>query len=86
MTIFKKNLLHHGVVPPLENTLEATHETLHTDCPNFRFKEWTCHDKSRLEFTLAAIVPQLPPMMVFGNGDPEDTKIAMVGCINAHQQ
>ena len=72
-----------GVVPPLETTLKAMYETSPTDCPNYRFKEWTLHEKSGLE--LAAIIPPLPPMMVFGNVYSEDTNIAMVRCFTAHQ-
>ena len=77
-----------GIVPPLENTLKAIHETSPTDCPTYRFKEWTWHNKSGLEFTLAAIIPPLPSSMVFGKLEkiePEDTKVAIVRCITAHQ-
>ena len=61
------------------------HELSPTDCSNYRFKEWTWHQKNGLEFTLAAINPPPPPMMVLGNVDSEDTNIAMVRCINAYQ-
>ena len=74
-----------GVVPPLETTLKAMQGTPPSDCPTYRFKEWTWHDKSGLEFTLAAIIPPLPPSMVFGKIEPEDTKIAMVRCITAQK-
>ena len=74
-----------GVVPPLETTLKAMQGTPPSDCPTYRFKEWTCHDKSGLEFTLAAIIPPLPPSMVFGKIEPEDTKVAMVRCITAQK-
>ena len=74
-----------GVVPPLETTLKAMQETSSSDCPTYRFKEWTWQEKSGLEFTLAAIIPPLPPLMVFGKLEPEDTKIAMVRCITAQK-
>ena len=74
-----------GVVPPLETTLKAMQGTPPSDCPTYRFKEWTWHDKSGLEFTLAAIIPPLPPSMVFGKIEPEDTKVAMVRCIAAQK-
>ena len=74
-----------GVVPPLETTLRAMQGTPPSDCPTYRFKEWTWHDKSGLEFTLAAIIPPLPPSMVFGKIEPEDTKVAMVRCITAQK-
>ena len=67
-----------GVVPPLETTLKALQGTSPPDCPTYRFKEWTRYDKSGLEFTLAAIIPPLPPSMVFRKIEPEDTKVAMV--------
>ena len=74
-----------GVVPPFESTLKAMHETSPSDCPTYRFKEWTWHDKSGLEFTLAATIPPLPPSIVFGKMEPEDTKVAMVRCITARR-
>ena len=74
-----------GVVPPLETTLKAMQETSSSDCPTYRFKEWTWQQKSGLEFTLAAIIPPLPPSMVFGKLEPEDTKVAMVRCITAQK-
>ena len=73
-----------GVVRPLETTLKAMHETSPTDCPHYRLKEWRWREKSGLEFTLAATITPLPPMMVFGNVDSEDTNIAMVRCVTAH--
>ena len=74
-----------GAVPPLETTLKAMQETSSSDCPTYRFKEWTWQEKSGLEFTLAAIIPPLPPSMVFGKLEPEDTKVAMVRCITAQK-
>ena len=61
------------------------HETSPSDCPAYRFKEWTRHDKSGLEFTLTALIPQLPTSMVFGEIGPEDTNIALVRCITAQK-
>ena len=74
-----------GVIPPMETTLKAMQGTSPSDCPTYRFKEWTWHEKSGLEFTLAAIIPPLPPSMVFGKIEPTDTKIAMVRCITAQK-
>ena len=73
------------MIPPLETTLKAMHETSHTDCPNYRIKKWTWHEKRGLEFTLAALIPPLPPMMVYGNVDSKDANIVMVCFITAHQ-
>ena len=53
-----------GVVTPLEITLKAMHDTSPSDCPNYRFKEWTQHDRGGLEFTLPAVMPPLPPSIV----------------------
>ena len=64
-----------GVVPPLETTLKAMHGTSFSDCPAYRSKEWMRHDKSGLEFTLSAIIPPLPPLMIFGEIEPEDKNI-----------
>ena len=74
-----------GVIPPMETTLKAMQGTSPSDCPAYRFKEWTWHEKSGLEFTLAAIIPPLPPSMVFGKIEPTDTKVAMVRCITAQK-
>ena len=74
-----------GVIPPMETTLKAMQGTSPSDCPTYRFKEWTWHEKSGLEFTLAAIIPPLPPSMVFGKIEPTDTKVAMVCCITAQK-
>ena len=72
-------------MPPLETLLKAMHNTSPSDCPNYRFKEWTQHDRGYLEFTLPAIIPPLPPSIVFGKMDPEDGKTEMIRCITAHQ-
>ena len=72
-----------GVIPPVETTMKAMHETSPSDCPVYRFKEWTRRDRCGLEFTLTDIIPPLPPSMVFGETGPEDTNIAMVRCITA---
>ena len=74
-----------GVIPPMETTLKAMQGTSPSDCPTYRFKEWTWHERSGLEFTLAAIIPPLPPSMVFGKIEPTDTKVAMVRCITAQK-
>ena len=74
-----------GMVPPLETTLKTMQGTSPPDCPTYRFREWTRYDKSGLEFTLAAIIRPLPPSMVFGKIEPEDTKVAMVRSITAQK-
>ena len=74
-----------GVIPPMETTLKAMQGTSLSDCPTYRFKEWTWHEKSGLEFTLAAIIPPLPPSMVFGKIEPTDTKVALERCITAQK-
>ena len=74
-----------GVVPPLEITLKAMQATSLSDCPNYRFKEWTEHDQGGLEFTLSAVVSPLPPSITFGKLDAEAGVLEMVRCITAHQ-
>ena len=74
-----------GTIAPLEVTLEAMSNTSPSDCPTYRFKEWTKHEKSGLEFTLAATIPQLPPSMMFGQVQPEDDKLGMMRCLTSHQ-
>ena len=74
-----------GVVPPLETTLKDMQETSPSDFPTYQIKEWTWHEKSGLEFTLAANIPPLPPSMVFGKTEPEVSKLAMVRCITARR-
>ena len=55
-----------GLVPPLESTLKAMHNSSPSDCPTYRFKVWTHHERGELEFTLAAVIPPLPPSIIFG--------------------
>ena len=73
-----------GVVPPLETTLKAMHNISTSACPNYLFEESTQHDQSGLGSTLAAVLPPLPPSMVFGKIDPEDRDTEMVRRITAH--
>ena len=73
------------VIPPLEETLRAMHATSPSDCPTYRFKEWTPPHRGGLEFTLHAIIPPLPPSMTFGELAEEDSSPEMVRCITAHQ-
>ena len=47
-------------------------------CP--RFKDWTCDGKG-LEFTLATVVPQVPPNIVFGPFNFERKPVQMARCI-----
>ena len=56
-----------------------------SDCPNYHFKEWTQHDRGGLEFTLSAVIPPLPPSIVFGKKSSEVGKKEFIRCISAHQ-
>ena len=73
------------VIAPLEETLRAMHATSPSDCPTYRFKEWTPPHRGGLEFTLHAIIPPLPPSITFGELAEEDSSPEMVRCITAHQ-
>ena len=53
-----------GVIPSLETSMKAMHGTSPSDCPNYRFMEWTQLDQIGLEITLPAAVPPLPPSLV----------------------
>ena len=61
------------------------HDTSPSECPNYRFDEWTQQDRGGLEFTLPAVIPPLPPSINFGkmNGEQEETE--MIRCKTAHQ-
>ena len=72
-----------GVVPPLESTLKAMHDSS-SDCPTYRFKEWTSNERGGLECTLTAIIPPLPPSITFGEVAKACTNTQMIRCINAH--
>ena len=74
-----------GVVQPLDTTLKAMHNTSPSDSPNYQFKEWSQHDRGGIEFTLHAIIPSLPPSMVFGKINPEDGTTEMIRCPTACQ-
>ena len=74
-----------GVVPPLEVTLKAMHETTPSDCSNYRFKEWTQHDQGGLEVILSAVIPPLPPPKTFGELDDRVGGLELIRCITAHQ-
>ena len=74
-----------GVVPPLDVTLKAMQDTSPANCPNYRFKEWTQHDRGGLEFTLPAVIPPLPPSIKFSKRNAEQEKTEMNRCITAHQ-
>ena len=73
------------MVPPLEITLKAMQATSPSDCPNYRFKEWTEHDQGGLEFTLSGVIPPMPPSITFGKMDAEGGGLEMVRCKTAHQ-
>ena len=72
-------------IPPLESTLKEMHQFSPSDCPTYRFKEWTSHEKGGLEFTLAAIIPPLPPSFSFGELDDTCSNPLMIRCITANQ-
>ena len=72
-------------IPPLESTLKEMHRFSPSDCPTYRFKEWTSHEKGGLEFTLAAIIPPLPPSFSFGELDDTFSNPLMIRCITANQ-
>ena len=74
-----------GVVLPLESTLEAMHDSSPSDCPTYRFKEWTSNERGGLEFTLTAIISPLPPSITFGEVDKACTNTQMIRRITAHQ-
>ena len=72
-------------IPPLESTLKEMHQFSPSDCPTYRFKEWTSHEKGGLEFTLAAIIPPLPPSFSFGELDDACGNPLMIRRITANQ-
>ena len=72
-------------IPPLESTLKEMHRFSPSDCPTYRFKEWTSHEKGGLQFTLAAIIPPLPPSFSFGELDDTCSNPLMIRCITANQ-
>ena len=74
-----------GLVPPLETTLKSMHDFSPSDCPTYRFKEWTRHDHGGLESTLAATIPPLPPSFTFGEFDRTCDNVQMIRWITAHQ-
>ena len=65
--------------------IEEWHSTSPLDCPNYRFKEWTQHERCGLEFTLPAVIPPLPPLIEFEKLIPEDGSTEMIRCITANQ-
>ena len=73
-----------GLVPPLESTLKAMHDSSPSDCSNYRFKEWTYHERGGLEFTLAAATPPLPPTIILGEMNETCDNAQMIRCITAH--
>ena len=73
------------LVPPLETTLKEMHKFSPSNCPTYRFKEWTSHEKGGLEFTLAALIPALPPSFWFGELDNTCSNTLMIRCITANQ-
>ena len=72
-------------IPPLESTLKEMHKFSPSNCPTYRFKEWTTHEKGGLEFTLAATIPPLPPSFLFGELDDTCNNPQMIRCITANQ-
>ena len=74
-----------GVVPPLESTLKAMHDSSPSDCPTYRFKEWTHFERGGLEFTLAAVILPLPPSIIFDEVNETCDNAQKIRCITAHQ-
>ena len=74
-----------GLVPPLESTLKAMYDFSRSDCPTYRFKKWTHHDRRGLEYTLAAILPPLPPSIIFGELNEACDNAQMIRFITAQQ-
>ena len=74
-----------GLVTPLESTLKAMHDSSPSDCPTYRFKEWTNHERGGLEFTLAAVILPFPPSIIFGEVNKTCDNAQMIRCITAHQ-
>ena len=72
-------------IPPLESTLKEMHKFSPSNCPTYRFKEWTTHENGGLEFTLAATIPPLPPSFLFGDLDDTCNNPQMIRCITADQ-
>ena len=72
-------------IPPLESTLKEMPKFSPSNCPTYRFKEWTTHEKGGLEFTLAATIPSLPPSFLFGELDDTCNNPQMIRCITANQ-
>ena len=61
------------------------HKFSPSNCPTYRFKEWTTHEKGGLEFTQAATIPPLPPSFLFGELDDTCNNPQMIRCITANQ-
>ena len=74
-----------GVVPPLQFTLKAMHDFSPSDCLTYRFKEWTHHERGGLEFTLVAVIPPLPPSIIFGEVNETCDNAQMIRCISEHK-
>ena len=74
-----------GLVPPLETTLKEMNKFSPSNCPTYRFKEWTSHEKGGLEFTLAATIPPLPPSFWFGELDNTCSNPLMIRCLTGNQ-
>ena len=61
------------------------HKFSPSNCPTYRFKEWTTHEKGGLEFTLVATIPPLPPSFLFGELDDTCNNPQMIRCITVNQ-
>ena len=72
-------------IPPLDSTLKEMHKFSPSNCPTYRFKEWTTHEKGGLEFTLAGTIPPLPLSFLFGELDDTCNNPQMIRCITANQ-
>ena len=67
---------------PAETILQQIAEPGVAKAPCPRFKEWTSDGKG-LEFTLATVVPPVPPSSVFGPFNFEREPVQMARCITA---
>ena len=67
---------------PVETILQQIDVAGVAKAPCLRFKEWTSNGKG-LKFTLATVVPPVPPSIVFGPFNFELEPVQMARCITA---
>ena len=66
----------------VEDILQQLSRSGVTKAPCPRFKEWTSDEKA-LEYTLAVVVPPVPPSIVFGPFNFEKERVKMARCITS---